>query len=190
MITLEQALNIIGERTLDNREMLKQARRQRRSNYTESYGLPFRMRTKNNKDFETRLYVANDMLYWERFQFKLLVETDGVIDDRKFTFGIARLNDDGEQSGTIDLTDYLSEQHGSWITGEGYYPSEEIGDEDADADDFYDVLDACCLLHAEEQDSDINKILGAGTKIITIHSDTECDNIEFIPYYKYNHVNR
>lgn len=190
MITIEKALNIIGERTVDNHQMLKQARRQRRTEFVDIYGLPFSNELSSNNEFECRLFVSTDLEYWERFQFKLLVSATEYINPDGFSFGIVDVDDDGRET-KIDLTPYLEEQHGSWISGKGgYFPSEEIGDEDADAEDFFDVLDACCILTAEGKSSQVNKILNAGTKIIRIDSSVPWNGLKFYPYIKYSTLNR
>ena len=189
MISYDKALRIIGERTVDNHQMLKQACRQRRAEYADIYGLPFTNELTSNNHFECRLFVSTDFEYWERFQFKLLVKASGYINPLGFSFGIVDVDDQGEQT-EIDITDKLMEQHGVWVDGSGYFPSEEIGDEDADAEDFYDILDACCLLTAEGKDSQVNKLLNAGTKIIKIDSVDPFDSVVFYPYVKCSTINR
>lgn len=196
MVPLDKALNILGERTIDNHQMLKQARRQRRTEYTDIYGVPFKTEKTEggNERFRCHLFISTDLEYWERFQFKLRVTSDSQINPNSFKFKIARINDEGAETDPIDISEYLIEQHGeeAWVGADNesdYYPTEDIGDENADSTDFFDVLDATSLMWESGNTSDVHKILDAGTKIITMDANVDC-NITFIPYIKYSSLNR
>lgn len=196
IVPLDKALNILGERTIENRQMLKQARRQRRTEYTDIYGVPFKTEKTEggNERFRCHLFISTDLEYWERFQFKLRVTSDSQINPNSFKFKIARINDEGTETDPIDISEYLIEQHGeeAWVGADNesdYYPTEDIGDENADSTDFFDVLDATSLMWESGNTSDVHKILDAGTKIITMDANVDC-NITFIPYIKYSSLNR
>lgn len=194
IIPLEKALNIIGERTSDNHLMLKQARRQRRTEYTDIYGVPFESEISDSRKSEFHLFISPDIEYWERFQFKLFVADapESGFDENGFTFKIIELNDDGSEASSGDISAELAEQHGSWIDGNGFFPSEEISDEGADAEDFFDILYTTTTMWNRNGDGDrrsVKRILNGGTKLIRITAPVSC-KVTFIPYIKYSTVNR
>lgn len=208
MITAWKAINILAERAYDNRKQLKQARRQRRTEFVDIYGVPMPMpfvKEENGENiYETRLYVSLDLEYWERFQFKLEVECgDNTIDPDDFKFLIGESDPIDASVKPIDISAYLESQNGIWIDGSGYYPADEIVDETDEDDEeevadeagyFFDILDACSLLWAEgESDTGkktlVNEITRAGTKIVQVKCPIECD-VTFIPFIKYSTINR
>lgn len=196
IIPLEKALNIIGERTTDNHRMLKQARRQRRTEYTDIFGIPFKNENHSNpKVSEFHLFISADLEYWERFQFKIYVEgaPEEGFDPNGFEFRIIELDDEGEPlSPQVNLAEYFEEQHGAWVDGNGFFPTAEISDDSADVEDFYDVLDACVQMYDPDDPTEVrrvNRILNAGTKLIQIEAPVACE-VTLIPYIKYSTVNR
>lgn len=191
IVTLDKALNIIGERTFENHQMLKQARRQRRTEFTDIYGVPFKTEKTEGatERFRCHLFISTDLEYWERFQFKLRVSGSDTVTEDAFAFRIIDIDENGDETTPIDLSEYLIEQNGTWVDGDGYFPTEEIGDESIESADFFDVLIACSDMWAEGRTSAVNKILEAGTKIISITA-AEDVNITFIPYIKYSSCNR
>lgn len=203
MIDEWKAINIIAERAYENRKQLKQARRQRRTEFVDIYGVPMPLEYIKTKDgfryYETRLYVSNDLEYWERFQFKIEALFDGEINENDFQFLIGERDEvDGSDSDLIDISDYLRSQNGIWIEESGYYPSDETVDETDDDDEedvyddagfFFDILEACTLLWAEDDTSAVHEITRAGTKIVQVRIPKEAD-ITFIPFIKYSTINR
>ena len=191
IISLEKALNIVGERSADSYRQLKQARRQRRTEYTDIYGVPFESETDDEpKLSEFHLSISPDLEYWERFQFKLrVVDAATSFNENEFTIKIIEISEDEQELSSGDLSPYLKEQHGLWIDDNGFYPTEEISDEGADAEDFFDILDACTLMWEEGKKAEVKRILNGGTKLIRIRSPIDC-KVTFIPYIKYSTVNR
>lgn len=199
IVTLDKALSILGERTFENHQMLRQARRQRRTEYTDIYGVPFESEIDNKKVSEFHLFISPDLEYWERFQFKIRVtganvDEDVGFDPDDFTIKFAYIDEetqdpDDPEKWTKDLAEYFEAQHGAWVDNNGYFPSEDISDEEADVEDFYDVLDACTVMWEEGDTTNANRILKAGSKKIQIAAPVDC-KITFIPYIKYSTVNR
>lgn len=191
MITVGQAIERLAERTSENKERWRQALRQRRTEYTDIYGIPYVSETGSNKTFEYHIAISPDLEYYERFQFKLLVKDAGTIDPNGFRFYMGRPADSEQREQLVELTDYLEEQQGEWIDGNGYFPEEDITN---DSDSFYDILDAVGLVMAEDRDedektSDMNAILSPGNKLVRITSDTACD-VTLILFAKYSTINR
>lgn len=189
MITVANAIQQIAERTVENRERWKQALRQRRTEYTDIYGIPYESELTNaKKTSEYHIRISPDLEYYERFQFKLVVQTEtegATIDAFRIWVGTPKTEDDPENM--VELTPYFEEQQNEWVTSSGYYPEEDDGDSDAGA--FYDVLDACSLLTAEEKYEDVDAILEPGNKVIRIKADTPCD-VTLQLFLKYSTVNR
>lgn len=189
-LTLGQALERLAERTSENRDRWKQSLKQRRTEYTDIYGIPYENELKGaaEKTAEFHIRISPDLEYYERYQFKLVVSNaESTIN----TFRIWIVQPDSdippEDWEKVELTDYLEEQSVEWVTGNGYFPEDDDGDSDAGA--FYDVLDACSILTAEDKDDDVETILSTGNKIIRIKSDVSCD-VTLQLFLKYSTVNR
>lgn len=191
MITAGQAIERIAERTSENRSKWAQALRQRRTEYTDIYGIPYESELNSNTRFEYHISVSTDLEYYERYQFKLFVKANGAINPNGFHVYMGRPADaaEGVAERMIDLTDYFEEQQGIWVDGSGYFPEEDI---DTDVSSFYDVLDAVGMVMAEDNDgkvADMNAILSPGNKLMRIESSTPCE-VTLILFLKYSTVNR
>lgn len=202
MIEEWKAINIIAERAYENRKQLKQARRQRRTEFVDVYGVPMPLEyvgTKSGlREYETRVYVSNDLNYWERFQFKMEVMFDGEIDPDDFKFLIGERDDTVGDENLVDLSAELESQNGIWVDKAGYYPADEIVEETEDDDEeevaddagfFFDILEACSLKWADGDEENVNEILRSGTKVIQIQTPVESE-VTFIPFIKYSTINR
>lgn len=193
MITYGQALTKVAERTYDNREYMKRILTQRRNTPTNIYGIPFDSEIDSQKRFQCHISILPNLEYFTRFQFKLYVDNvQGTINPNLFKFEIGdpvAFNEQTQQEESIirDLTPYLEEQQNEWVDGAGWYPSISFNDDEAG--DYYDVLDACGLLYAENDIEGYDAILSSGNKVIIISSNVPCD-ISFIPYISYTTVNR
>lgn len=82
----------------------------------------------------------------------------------------------------IDVTPYLMAQYGSWINGEGVYPSLEI-DED------YDILEVASDFMAEGREDDMTKLTRSGYKPVRITSDSPFQ-VTMVVWVRFSHVNR
>lgn len=82
----------------------------------------------------------------------------------------------------IDVTAYLMAQYGSWIDGEGVYPSLAIGED-------YDLLEVACDLMAEGRTADANKLTRSGYKEVRITGDAPFQ-ATLVLYLKYSHCLR
>lgn len=186
-MTVNEALERVSEITYENRERWRQALRQRRTEYTDIYGIPYENELSNTKKTaEFHIRISPDMEYYERFQFKLVVSNaTASIGSFRIWIGTPETSDEAEN--LVELTDYFEEQSVEWITGNGYFPEDDDGDSDAGA--FYDVLDACSLLTAEGNDDAVDTILEPGNKVIRIKADVPCD-VTLQLFMKYSTVNR
>lgn len=82
----------------------------------------------------------------------------------------------------IDITAYLMAQYGSWINGEGIYPSLDINRN-------YDILEVACDMMAEGREADVNKLTHSGYKEITITSNAPFQ-VTLVNYIKLSNMNR
>lgn len=194
MITIGKAIEQIAERTVEQREYLKRTLTQRRYTPTNIYGIPFDNELTSSKRFRCHISVLPNLEYFTRFQFKLYVSNvQGTINPNLFKFEIGdpdiyNSETDTEGENLIDLSAYLEEQQNEWVDGEGWFPTISFGEGD-EGDDYYDILDACGLLYAQDRIDDVNAILSPGNKLVQITSPVPCD-VSFIPYIDYTTVNR
>ena len=82
----------------------------------------------------------------------------------------------------IDVTPYLMAQYGSWIDGEGVYPSLTIGED-------YDILEVASDLVAEGNKDLADKLLRPGYKKVEISSSSPF-SVVLVNYLKFSHLNR
>ena len=82
----------------------------------------------------------------------------------------------------IDITPYLMAQYGSWIDGEGIYPSAEI-------DKDYDILEVISDLMSDGHETEARTIAKAGNHRVDITSDSPFQ-VTLVNYLKYSHMNR
>lgn len=82
----------------------------------------------------------------------------------------------------IDVTPYLMAQYGSWIDGEGVYPSIKI-DED------YDILEVASDFIAEDRKDDADALTRAGYKKVEVTGD-KLFSVTLVLYCKFSHINR
>lgn len=208
MMTYEEALNLISERTIENRQESRQKNLQRRTTPMDMYGVEIHKETKNGKVVFYSPSLSADKEYLERLQFKIVVEGSSGLTDFKLLMGDTDdvtysdeaqnvPDDEAEEIADVDLSPYLAAQHGVWVDGNGIFPTSVISDK-AEVADFYDILEACGdyiantskgtkeRLRAEEE---VDMMTSAGLKRLTIETNTDC-SISILMYVKYSQVNR
>lgn len=174
MISYGEALSRVAERTIANQQDISQRKKQRRTGFVDLYGVESFKSVSGSANYYVS--VSPDLEYFERYQFKIAIEN-------ATTVGNVKISIDG-----IDLTAYFREQQGTWINGNGVYPTDDIPEGDEGASAFYDILDACGLLVAGGEEDKANKILFPGLHTVTI-SGLDAD-VSLILYLKYSHINR
>lgn len=181
MISYGQALSRVAERTISNQRDISQRKKQRRTGFVDLYGVESFKSIQGEGSFYVS--ISPDLEYFERYQFKLAIENTSSVGT--VTLKIKKAGDPDTKF--RNLTPYLTEQHGSWITGDGIFPSDEIT-EQSSWNDFYDILDVCGLMTAEHNDDDVEYILSGGLYEIQIKGLTA--DVSLIMYMKYSHINR
>lgn len=73
-MTIDDAILRIAERTTENRQELKRTRFQRRTEFTDLYGVPFTAQGDANTPATFYISVSPDLVYFLRFQFKLIIQ--------------------------------------------------------------------------------------------------------------------
>lgn len=171
-ITYAQALNRVAEVTKNNKDELRKSRLQRRTEFTDLYGVPFYAESDENNEAKFFVSVSPDLVYFMRFQFKIYVAELASSDDGDFEITM----------NGVDITDYLIEQEdGEWIDGEGLYPTNKVEDET----DFYDLLDVATVLYNEGNTDDAEKILKPGFKQMVITASSPFKVTMYL-YMKYS----
>lgn len=172
MISLDQALSRVAERTISNQQDISQRKKQRRTGFIEVFGNEVYKQINDEGIFY--ISISPDREYFERYQMKFAIEKGATVGTVKVWI------DD------IELTDYFKEQHGEWINGEGVFPDDDRGEDETSA--YYDVLDACGLLIASGDTEAPNTILDVGLHELKIKGIT--GGVSFLPYIKYSVINR
>ena len=73
--TMEQAVIANSERSYDNRRNIRQKDLQRRNQVTDLYGIPFTRQGDAGNDAVFYISISPDLVYYERFQFKLAIQS-------------------------------------------------------------------------------------------------------------------
>lgn len=176
-ITVENAISRVAERASDNATELRKSRLQRRTEFTDLYGVPFYAESvynESNDVHEAKFYisVSPDLVYFMRYQFKLFIQKSAAPDDGDFHIVM----------NGVDITDYLIEQEdGMWLDAEGLYPTNAV----EGVEDFYDILDVASVMYNEGNTDNVNKLLNPGFKTMKVTS-TDSFKITMYLYMKYS----
>lgn len=73
MITIDQAINILAERTYQNTQDINRKNLQRRHQVVDLFGVPYSAQGDASSPASFYISVSEDMEYYERFQFKLII---------------------------------------------------------------------------------------------------------------------
>lgn len=198
VITLDQYLNSIAERTIDNKQQLKRSVHQRRNGMEDLYGVCFSAHAAEPKSgrYTARFYISlsPDYVYLHRFAFKFVImpsiiegEDPSEGRDWRVTIGTKKVNDEYVP---VDVTDYLKEQQDippedPLFEGEGVYPSNKLDDRE----DFYDILDVVSVMIAEGNDDEAEAIIKPIFKPVEI-SSVKPFSVDAYLYLKYSNTNR
>lgn len=189
VITLDQYLNSIAEKTLDNSRQLKRDVHQRRNGMEDLYGVCFSAHATEPKSgrYTARFYISlsPDYVYLHRFAFKFVImpsitEGEDPSEGRDWRVEIGGQN----------ITDYLKEQQDippedPLFEGEGVYPSNKLDDRE----DFYDILDVVSVMYAEGEDDSAEAIIKPIFKPVEI-SSVKPFSVDAYLYLKYSNTNR
>lgn len=188
--TIEQGLEALAEKVKDCEKRLNQMANQRRLQVVDLFGIEFiGTTTEDKKVANYNISISPDMVYLERFQFKIFM-IDESQNPTNFTVSI----------NGIDITDYLklqaSELEDGHYMGQGtkveIYPKKAFNDDSDTPNNLngsFDLIDIANLLCDEDRDDDANKILTSGIKKITIRASKEF-TASILLYLKYSHLNR
>ena len=198
LVTLDQYLNSLAEKTLDNSRQLKRDIHQRRNGMEDLYGVCFSAHATEPKSgrYTARFYISlsPDYVYLHRFAFKFVImpsitegEDPSEGRDWRVTIGTKKVN--GVYV-PVDVTDYLKEQQDippedPLFEGEGVYPSNQLDDRE----DFYDILDVVSVMYAEGEDDSAEAIIKPIFKPVEI-SSVKPFSLDAYLYLKYSNCNR
>lgn len=237
IMTEWEAVERVADRVVENTKDIKQKNRQRRHQVVDMYGVEFTRQGANGSPAQFYLSISPDMVYMERFEFKLIIQPftmyagsgtspatvsinnqsldvrdrslsvngsavspnphDHAISPNPHTHtaephthniaaGISQVPTDADDFSVviegIDVTPYLMAQYGRWISGQGVYPSLDIGED-------YDILEVASDLMAEGREADADKLVKSGYKSVQITSSKPFQ-VTLVLYLKYSHMNR
>lgn len=170
ILSQSEYINKIARRTAENKELLDLSLRQRRNQVVDLPGVEFSRIGDPDTSSTFFVEISTDMIYIERFEFKVRIE-----DSNSNSF---RILVDG-----VDVSPYLMAQYGgNWITGNGVFPSIHPNQN-------YDIIQVASSLYLEGRGDLGNAIIRPGMKSITISG-----NGTFTPtistWRKYSHMNR
>lgn len=183
ILDLEEYVDRIAQRTVDNAKYIRQASMQRRDQVTDLHGVEFTRPSDPSIPASFFITVSRDMTYLEMFEFKLIIQPFTQLSPsvQPVIVPVAesgyRLSVDG-----VDVTAYLAAQYNGWIGGEGIYPSPVDGEN-------YDLLEAACDLRAAGRIEDAEKIVSPGYKRIQV-SGTSLFTVTLVLFERHAHVNR
>lgn len=151
-VTIEQYMNMLSEKVVDNSQQLKRTVHQRRNGMEDLYGVCFSAHANEPKDgrYNAKFYISlsPDYVYLHRFAFKFVIMPSMIEDEAPSKDDDWTITIDG-----VDITEYLCEQQGDeqLFDGAGIYPNRELKD---GVENFYDILDVISVLIAEDNETD------------------------------------
>ena len=177
ILTQEQFVSRIAERTVDSKQLLSQDMKQRRNQVVDIQGVEYNRSVVTTPGFpkpiaSIPIIVTPDLVYWERFAFKL-----NVFGASQGVSGVRIILDD------IDISPYLAAQYDSWIDDVGVFPTRE-------AEKDYDILRAASLMVADGMSGLANHMLRPGYKALGIEADHQMNVTLILSHLKYSHTNR
>lgn len=186
-VTIDEYLNMLSEKVVDNSQQLKRSVHQRRNGMEDLYGVCFSAHATEEPltpdRYEAKFYISlsPDYVYLHRFAFKFVIMPSIVEDEDPSEGRDWRVAING-----IDITSYLIEQQdGNWIEGEGIYPNNRLDS----LEDFYDILDVVSVMIAEGEETKPQLIISPLFKPVTISSKKPF-SVDAYLYLKYSNCNR
>lgn len=195
LVTVDEYLNMLSEKVVDNSQQLKKSVHQRRNGMEDLYGVCFTAHATELKDgvYRARFYISlsPDYVYLHRFAFKFVI-MPSIVEDEDPSEG----RDWKVLIAGKDITAYLKEQQdidptAPLFSGEGVYPSNGLTDS---IENFYDILDVISVMIAEGQDpddtdDDVYHLLKPSFKPVDITS-AKPFSVDAYLYLKYSNTNR
>lgn len=170
-------INLIAQRTAYSRELLAQDLKQRRDQVVDIQGVEYHRSLSMEPGTpipigRIPIAVSPDLIYWERFEFKITTyaASQGVDGFKIFLEG-------------VDISPYLAAQYNSWVDGEGIFPSDKVNKN-------YDVLLAASYMIIDGRDDLAERILKPGYKLISIAATYPMQVILTMAHCKFSHTNR
>lgn len=142
---------------------------QRRNQIVDQFGVELNpIYSNGHKKAEVFISISPDLLYYSKWEFKIVIEQNGHTLAHYYDMKIAG----------VPVTTLFKAQYGGWWCWEpGFYPNSGLA--------CYDVLKACGLMSKENRE----KILSPGYKRIEMTAENSFD-MKIINYLKYSFVSR
>lgn len=201
-MTGQKQLNILAERTHDLKKNMFEKDNQRRNQPVDLFGVDISRQSTNG---EALYYVSisSDLVYYERFQFKIYIESAKTLTNFKIFVRSRVRGEDGKYRWEdIDITPYLKAQtedpddpKARWIDGDNdgiAWPNNDPVDEESEDDtagNSYDILEVVSMMHAEGKYDLADAVGRAEFKRFIFRADQDFFGA-MILYLKYSHLNR
>lgn len=177
ILAQEQYVSRIAERTADARQLLAQDLKQRRDQVVDIQGVEYHRSLAMEPGTpipigRVPITVSPDLIYWERFAFKITTyaASQGVDGFKIFLEG-------------VDISPYLAAQYDSWIDHEGIFPTDKVEKD-------YDILLAASMMKLDGRADLADRILKPGYKLVSIAATYPMQVILTLAHVKYSHMNR
>ena len=128
MMTYDEVLQRLAERVNDNTKELRKSRMQRRTEFTDLYGIPFNVQGDASNSATFYISVSPDLIYFLRFQFKLHIHAfkatvssvstqTGTVDET--TLAVDPIVENNSSTAVIHQNGVVDNPHTHGITGGG-----------------------------------------------------------------------
>lgn len=172
------------------------------------YGVEYVRQGGRNAPATFYLSISPDMVYMERFEFKIIIEPFAIpisangIEPTSLTVNNNSISPNPHTHNVlagitfvsttatdfrflvegIDITAYLYAQHNVWLDGEGIFPSTDLLEN-------FDLLEVASDMRAEGRDEEADRLVSSGYKKVQITSDSPFQAI-IVHYPRFSHTNR
>ena len=162
---IQKAIDILSYNVSNVRKVQRRDTLQRRYHTVDFYGYEFTRNGNQSNPAVVGISISQDLVYYERFEFKLIVQPIPVATEDGITLVPSNPANMKVTIEGVDLTPYFKAPNAGTAN--------------------YDVLQACGLLSEEER----QKVLSAGYKKVVITADGPFQ-VTLVNYLKYSHVAR
>lgn len=210
-LTRQKQLNILAERTHDLKKNISEKDKQRRNQVVDLFGEDI-SRQSSNGEATMHVSVSPDLVYYERFQFKIYIDDAPTLTNfQVWAWLLVKQSNGSYQRQNVDLTPYLKatavDEDGQilpWVNGDNggkAWPNDNLDEgaskpEDQEDDpqevetaNFYDLLEVADMMYAEGKDEIAEGLLRPELKKFRFIADQNFF-ASMIMYLKYSHLGR
>ena len=121
---IQKAIDILSYNVSNVRKVQRRDTLQRRYHTVDFYGYEFTRNGNQSNPAVVGISISQDLVYYERFEFKLIVQPIPVATEDGITLVPSNPANMKVTIEGVDLTPYFKAQYdGHWINGNGTYPN-------------------------------------------------------------------